>query len=92
MVLSTRSGKQITNSAMGTADIPTTQESSHVEMTDEDNAHSISRVLVHFEFISQGRKINQAYSSYVEILKRLQEVMLRKRHEFWPTDWIIPSK
>jgi len=32
-----------TKSAMETADIPMTQESSHVEITNEDNAHHFLR-------------------------------------------------
>jgi hypothetical protein len=43
--------------------------------------------IVHFEFIPQGRTVNQAY--YVEILKRLREAVRRKSPELWPDDWII---
>jgi hypothetical protein len=43
--------------------------------------------IVHFEFISQGQTVNQAY--YVEILKRLREAVCRKRPELWPNDWIL---
>jgi hypothetical protein len=39
MELSVWSQKQTTQSAMETADIPMTQKSSHVEITNEDNAH-----------------------------------------------------
>jgi histone-lysine N-methyltransferase SETMAR len=42
---------------------------------------------VHFEFIPQGQTVNQTY--YVEILKRLREVLHRKRPELWPNDWIL---
>jgi hypothetical protein len=35
--------------------------------------------IVHFEFISQGKTINQAY--HMEILKRLREAVHRKRPE-----------
>jgi alpha-L-fucosidase len=74
---------------METAVIPTTQESSHVEITNEDNAHKFFRYqgIVHSEFIPQGQSINQAY--YVEILKRLFEAARRKRPELWPNDWIL---
>jgi hypothetical protein len=37
--------KQTTNFAIETAGIPTTQESSHVEVRDEDNAHHFLRYL-----------------------------------------------
>jgi hypothetical protein len=62
---------------METADIPTTQESSHVvEITDEDNAHQFDiKGTVHFKFPLQSQTVNQAY--YVEILKRLRKTMPR---------------
>jgi hypothetical protein len=42
---------------------------------------------VHFEFIPQCQKVNQAY--YVEKLKLLHEAVLRKRPQFGLTnDWI----
>jgi len=40
--------------------------------------------IVHFEFISQGQPVNQAY--YVVILKRLYEAVHRKQHKLWPSD------
>jgi hypothetical protein len=43
--------------------------------------------IVHFELISQGQSVNQAYC--VEILKRLRETVHRKRPELWPNDWIL---
>jgi hypothetical protein len=39
MVLPTRSRKQMTMFELETANIPTTQESSHSKITHEDNAH-----------------------------------------------------
>jgi hypothetical protein len=42
---------------------------------------------VHFEFIPQGQKVNQAY--YVEILKRLHEAVHRKGSEIRSNDWIL---
>jgi hypothetical protein len=42
---------------------------------------------VNFEFISQGKTVNQAY--FVEILKQLLETVRRKRPEFQPSKWII---
>jgi hypothetical protein len=47
----------------------------------------VPRVIIDFEFISQNQKVNQAY--YVEIPKRLREVVRRKRPELWPYDWIL---
>jgi hypothetical protein len=45
------------------------------------------KATVHLEFIPQGQTVNQAY--YLEILKRLLEVVHRKRPELWPNDWIL---
>jgi hypothetical protein len=39
---------------------------------------------VHSEFIPQGQTVNQAY--YMDVLKRLREVVRRKRPELWPND------
>jgi hypothetical protein len=71
------------------ADIPTTQESSHIEITNEDNVHHFLRYqgTVHFEFIPQGQTVNQAH--YVEIRKRLREAVRRKTPELWTNDWIL---
>jgi hypothetical protein len=38
---------------------------------------------VHFEFIPQGQRVNQAY--YMEILKQLHEVVRKKCLSFGPT-------
>jgi len=72
---------------METADIPMTQESSRVEITNEDSSHCflLYQGFVHFEFIPQGQEDNQAY--YVEILKQICEAVHR-RPELWP-DWIL---
>jgi len=45
----------------------TTKESSHVQITNEDNAYHF--LLYHFEFIPEAQTVNQAY--YVQILKQL---------------------
>jgi hypothetical protein len=37
--------------------------------------------VVHFEFIAQGQRVNQAYC--VEILKQLHETVHRRRSEVW---------
>jgi hypothetical protein len=42
---------------------------------------------VHFKFIPQGQRVNQAY--YVEILKWLCEAMHKERPEIWPNKWIF---
>jgi len=42
---------------------------------------------VHYEFIAQGQTVNQ--QSYLEVLKRLQESVLRKRPGLWPDKWIL---
>jgi hypothetical protein len=51
-----------------TADFPTTRESSHVEITNEENAFTFFDIkgTVQFEFIPQSQAVNQAY--YEEIL------------------------
>jgi hypothetical protein len=45
------------------------------------------KCIAHFEFISQGQTVNQAY--YVGIFKRLREALHRKRPEICPNDWIL---
>jgi len=63
------------------------KESSHVEITNENNACFYNKGTVHFEFTPQGQTTNQAY--YVEILKRIREAVRRKRPELWPNNWIL---
>jgi len=41
----------------------------------------------HFEFIPQGKTVNQSY--YVEIFKQLHKAVCRKWPELWPSDWIL---
>jgi hypothetical protein len=43
--------------------------------------------IVHFEFLEQGRTVNQ--HCYLEILARLREAVRRKRPELWPDTWIL---
>jgi hypothetical protein len=45
------------------------------------------RAIVHFEFITQDRTVNQVY--YVEILKRLHEAVSRKNPELWQNYWFL---
>jgi len=46
-----------------------------------------TRSIVHFEFIPQSQTFNQAY--YVEISKRLREIVRRKMPELWPKGLIL---
>jgi len=73
---------------METAEIPMTQGSSHVEITNKDTIHHFFAIngTIHFEFIPHGHTMNQA--NCVEILKRLCESMLTET-EFWPIDCIF---
>jgi histone-lysine N-methyltransferase SETMAR len=43
--------------------------------------------MVHFEFLEQGRTVNQ--HCYLEILARLREAVRRRRPELWPDAWIL---
>jgi hypothetical protein len=74
---------KMTKFAMETIYIPKTQESSHTEITNEEQCSSLSLIsrLFHFEFIPQGQTVNQAY--YVEILKRLCESLPRQSRQLW---------
>jgi hypothetical protein len=42
---------------------------------------------VHYEFIAQGRTVNQQY--YLEVLTRLRESVRRKGPELWPDKWLL---
>jgi hypothetical protein len=65
----------------GNSQHPQTQESLHVKIMNEDNAHCFFDIkgIVHFEFIPQGQTVDQAY--YVEIMK----LGLGKGLNFGPT-------
>jgi transposase len=43
--------------------------------------------IVHFEFLEQGRTVNQ--HCYLEILARLREAVRRIRPELWHDAWIL---
>jgi hypothetical protein len=43
--------------------------------------------IVHFEFLEQGRTVNQ--HCYLEVLARLREAIRRRRPELWPDAWIL---
>jgi hypothetical protein len=43
--------------------------------------------IVHFEFLEQGRTVNQ--HCYLEILASLREAIRRRRPEIWPDSWIL---
>jgi hypothetical protein len=74
---------------METANIPMTQENSHVGITNENNDNHFLQYQgpVHSEFILQCQTVNQAY--YVKILKQLHEGVWRKRPELWSNDWVL---
>jgi hypothetical protein len=62
------------------------KESSHVEITNADNAQHFFDIkgTVRFESIPQGQTVNQAH--YIEILKRLREAVHTKSPELRPND------
>jgi hypothetical protein len=74
----------MTKFVMGAADTPTTQESSHVEITNEDNF--ISRVFIH---LNSFKRPNNEQAYCLEILKRFPEAVHRKMPELWPYGWIL---
>jgi hypothetical protein len=87
MLLSILTQKQTTTFTMETADISTTQESSHVEIT-KGNSHNFLRYQGYRSlWIHSTGAVNRAY--YVEILKRLREAMRRKGTRIWHNEWIF---
>jgi hypothetical protein len=73
---------------METTDIPATQVSLHIDITNDTMLIMFFCIkgTVHFPFIPQGQSVNQTH--YVEILKRLHEAV-RRRPELWRSDWIL---
>jgi hypothetical protein len=70
--------------------ISETKKGMHVMSPSEDNAHLIffyHKGIVHFEFLEQGRRVNQ--HCYLEILARLHEAVRWRRPELWPDSWIL---
>jgi hypothetical protein len=43
--------------------------------------------IVHFEFLEQGRTVNQHF--YLEIFARLRETVRRRKPELWPDAWML---
>jgi hypothetical protein len=60
MALATWSRKRTTKFAMKMVDISTTQETLHIEVTNEENPHYFLQYQenVHFAFTSQGQSTN----------------------------------
>jgi hypothetical protein len=58
-------------------------------MTKELDVWKLTRQMkiVHFEFLEQGRTMNQ--HCCLEILARLHEAVRRRRPESWPDAWIL---
>jgi hypothetical protein len=81
--------KATTKFAMEAADVPTTQEISHVGIKMKTLLITFfdTNDIVHLEFIPQGKAVNRAY--YMELLKRLREAVRRKRPERWPNGGIL---
>jgi hypothetical protein len=67
-----------------------TKKRMHVTSPSEDKAHLFffcHNGIVHFQFLEQGRTVNQ--HCYLEILARLREAVRRRRPELWPDAWIL---
>jgi hypothetical protein len=66
-----------------------TKKGTHVTSPSEDSAHLLfdHKGTVHFEFLEQGRTVNQ--HCYLEIFARLREAVHRRRPELWPDTWIL---
>jgi transposase len=76
--------------AMENISVTKSKKGMHVTSPSEDNAYLFffyHKGIVHFEFLEQGRTVNQ--HCYLEILARLREVVRRRRPELWPVAWIL---
>jgi hypothetical protein len=73
--------KANTQFAMEIADIPSTQTSSHAEITNGDIAHHF------FQSSLQGQVVNEAY--HMEMLKRPRKGMGRETVANWPKYLIL---
>jgi len=90
IVLSIWWSQQTTKLAMETTDIPPTQGSSHVGITNEDSALHILRYQGHCTlWIHFTRPYSQPSLLCEGVLKRFPETVCRKRPEIWPNDWIV---
>jgi hypothetical protein len=75
---------------METTDIPTSQESSHVEITNEYSAHHLLRHRGYSSlWIHQKTKQSTKLTMSVEIMKRLREAVSTKRPNLSPNDWVL---
>jgi hypothetical protein len=78
---------------METVDIPTTTPPPQIARMPKSQVKTMLityfniKDIAHFEYITQGRRVSRAY--YMEILKRLREVVRRKSLELWPKYWIL---
>jgi histone-lysine N-methyltransferase SETMAR len=89
MVLLVRSGNETPKHVMKNISITEAKKGTYVTSTSKDNAHLFfdHKGIVHFEFLEQGRTVNQ--HCYLEILARLREAVRRRRPELWPDAWIL---
>jgi hypothetical protein len=89
MILSVRSGNEKPKPAVENISVTETKKDKHVTIPSEDNAHLFfdHKGIVHFEFLEQGRTVNQ--HCYLEILAGLRGAVHRRRPELWPHAWIL---
>jgi len=84
-VLSIWSPKQTTKFARETPDIPMIQESSHIKLTNKDNAHHCLQYQGYWSLWIHPTRPNSQPKS----LKWLWEAVHRERPELWPNNWIL---
>ena len=90
MVLQVPPGDKATITSMEKCIISKTKkgEASHIKCETTLICFSDIKGLVHFEFIPQGQTVNQQFC--LEVLKRLQDAVQRKRPELWLSgDWLL---